>query len=145
MATEGLHLTRADNDRLGGKARMHTYLAEAPACAYHRELGWATCPLLHVLDGACPKFTKTMGELPRDPHRPEDVDTDGPDHWYDSGRYLIMSIGGESRWHFPGEEPETTSVDPQAQPAVTVPLPPAQLPTHFGGFPVATGGGGPWG
>jgi hypothetical protein len=94
MAIEGLHLTRADNDRLGGKARYHTYLAEAPACAHHRELGWATCPMLHVLDGTCPQFTKTMGELPRDPHRPEDVDTDAPDHWYDAGRYLIMSIGG---------------------------------------------------
>lgn len=94
MATEGLHLTKADNDRLGGKSRMHTYLAEAPACPYHRDLGWATCPLLHVLEGACPQFVKTMGELPRDPHRPEDVDTDGPDHWYDGGRYLIMSIGG---------------------------------------------------
>jgi hypothetical protein len=111
MATEGLHLTKADNDRLGGKARMHTYLAEAPACAYHRELGWATCPLLHVLDGACPQFTKTMGELPRDPHRPEDVDTDGPDHWYDSGRYLIMSIGGGPEFLIHPTEPKSLAVE----------------------------------
>lgn len=94
MATEGLWLTKADNDRLGGKARMHTYLAEAPACAHHRSLEWSTCPMLHVIEGACPKFVKTMGALTRDPHRPEDVDTDGPDHWYDAGRYLLMSIGG---------------------------------------------------
>jgi hypothetical protein len=93
MVTEGLALIKADNDRLGGKSRMHTYLAEAPACPVHREAGWVTCPLLHVFDGACPMFVKTMGTLSRDPHRPEDVDTDGPDHWYDSGRYLIMAIG----------------------------------------------------
>ena len=96
MATEGLALTKADNDRLGGKARMHTYLAEGPACAHHRSLDWDTCPMLHVLDGACPQFTKTMASLPRDPHRPEDVDTDAPDHWFDAARYLLMSIGGSA-------------------------------------------------
>lgn len=94
MALEGLHLTRADNDRLGGKSRLHTYLAEAPPCAHHREMGWATCPMLHILDGTCPQLVKTMGDLPRDPHRPEDVDTDAPDHWYDGARYLVMGIGG---------------------------------------------------
>lgn len=94
MATEGLTLTRADNDRLGGKSRFHTYLAEGPACPHHRQMGWATCPMLHVLDASCPKLVQTMSDLPRDPRRPEDVDTDAPDHWYDSARYLIMSIGG---------------------------------------------------
>lgn len=94
MATEGLALTKGDNDRLGGKARFHTYLREAPACAHHRALGWSTCPMLHVIDGACPKFVETMADLPRDPNRPEDVNTDAPDHWYDAGRYLLMSVGG---------------------------------------------------
>lgn len=94
MALEGLALSKADNDRLGGKARMHTYLAEAPACAHHRALGWATCPMLHVLDGAAPEFMRTMPDLPRDKNRPEDVDTDGEDHWYDACRYLALSIGG---------------------------------------------------
>lgn len=111
MATEGVHLAKADNDRLGGKARFHTYLAEAPACAHHRELGWVTCPLLHVIDGACPQFTKTMGELPRDPRRPEDVDTDGPDHWYDAGRYLIMSIGGGPQFPILDEAPTEPTAD----------------------------------
>lgn len=94
MATEGLVLTKGDNDRLGGKSRMHTYLSEAPACVHHRGLGWTTCPMLHVIDGACPKFVTTMADLPRDPNRPEDVDTDAFDHHYDASRYLIMSIGG---------------------------------------------------
>lgn len=140
MATEGLHLEKADNDRLGGKARFHTYLAEAPACAYHRDMGWATCPLLHVVDGACPQFAKTMGELTRDPRKPEDVDTDGPDHWYDAGRYLIMSIGGGSRFHFPAPEPTAPVLDPNA----TSPNRPAPSVPSIGGFPIMQGGS-PWG
>jgi hypothetical protein len=94
MALEGLPLTKADNDRLGGKARVHTYLTEGPACAYHRELGWSTCPMLHVLDGTCPDLMRTMASLPRDPRRPEDVDTHAADHWYDALRYLLMAVGG---------------------------------------------------
>lgn len=119
MATEGLTLTKADNDRLGGKSRMHTYLAEGPACAHHRELGWATCPMLHVLDGTCPQFAKTMASLPRDPHRPEDVDTDAPDHWYDAARYLLMSIGGSAEsWisHF-RRKAEAVGYQPAGTPA----------------------------
>lgn len=94
MGIEGLALSKADNDRLGGKARVHTYLALGPACTHHREQGLDLCPMLHILDGAAPELTKTMGTLPRDPKRPEDVDTDGPDHWYDALRYLVMQIGG---------------------------------------------------
>jgi hypothetical protein len=48
-----------------------------------------------------------MSELPRDPHRPEDVDTDGPDHWYDGARYLIMSIGGGAGFPLFDSDPET--------------------------------------
>lgn len=94
MIAEGLHLAKADNDRLGGKARMHTYLSMAPACAHHRALGLEMCPLLHVLDGTCPDLVRTMSDLPRDPTRPEDVDSGAEDHWYDAARYLVMDIGG---------------------------------------------------
>lgn len=93
FAIEGCPLKRADHDRFGGKQRIHSYLSEAPACAHHRALGWDTCPMLHVLDGLCPEFAKTMGSLPRDPHRPEDVLKCKTDHWYDAGRYAIQSIG----------------------------------------------------
>lgn len=107
MMTEGLALQKADNDRLGGKAKVHTYLAEAPACPVHREQGWDTCPLLHVLDGACPDFVTTMGTLPRDPNRPEDVDTDADDHWYDSYRYLVGQLGGGPQFPvFDDDEPD---------------------------------------
>lgn len=94
MLVAGLHLSKADNDRLSGKSRVHTYLAMGPACPHHRQQGMDVCPMLHVIDGACPGLVRTMGSLPRDPHRTEDVDTNAEDHWYDTLRYLLMSIGG---------------------------------------------------
>jgi len=95
--------------------------------------------MLHVIDGSCPQFVKTMGELPRDPNRPEDVDTDAPDHWYDAGRYLSMSIGGQVKFHFPEPEKTPGGLDPQAEPASTTLAPPPPTPPSYGGFPVATG------
>jgi hypothetical protein len=92
IALEGLALRKADNDRITGKARVHSYLSEGPACVYHRSLGWALCPMLHVFDG-CRDLLNTVGELPRDPNRIEDVNTDAPDHWYDALRYLLMAVG----------------------------------------------------
>lgn len=144
MLLEGLALQKADNDRLGGKSRMHTYLSEGPACPVHRELGWAMCPMLHVLDGACPEFVKTMGSLTRDPHRPEDVDTDGPDHWYDSSRYLIMTVGTESSWVFPSDQPAEVLNGP-LDPNATDPAHPAPVTVpNVGGFPILHGNS-PWG
>lgn len=142
MAVEGLALSRADNDRLGGKARFHSYLAEAPACPVHREQGWDTCPLLHVLDGSCPMLAATMPDLPRDSHRPEDVDTDAPDHWYDAARYLIMAIGGNARFHFPATAPSTPRLDPNAEGRYEPDRDRPQVPT-IGGFPILSGGN-PW-
>jgi hypothetical protein len=94
FALEGAPLRKADNDRFGGKQRIHQYLAEGPACAHHRALGWSTCPMLHVLDHSCPELMSTMENLPRDPRKPEDVDTKAKDHHYDALRYLLMDIGG---------------------------------------------------
>lgn len=134
MATEGLALTRGDNDRLGGKARMHTYLAEAPACPIHRDAGWDTCPLLHVLDGACPQFVTTMGDLPRDPHRPEDVDTDAPDHWYDAARYLLMGVGTGPQFPIFDPHPDPTAAGPVVAPQQTfVVIPNGQQPAWSSG------------
>lgn len=90
---EGVHLRPANNDRIGGWSRVHAYLAEAPACRHHREKGWETCPLLHVLDGAAPNLVRTLPALPRNPFRPEDVDTHSDDHVADALRYLLMELG----------------------------------------------------
>lgn len=144
MIMEGLALKKADNDRLGGKARVHTYLSQGPACPVHREQGLATCPMLHVLDGSCPKFVKTMAELTRDPHRPEDVDTDGPDHWYDAGRYLVMAVGTESSWVFPPDSPVDQldgPLDPNATNSAHAGR--VEVPS-IGGFPILYGDS-PWG
>lgn len=92
-AQHGVALVKADNNRLVGRARVHSYLREAPACAYHKAQGWDTCPQLHVLAGKAPDLCRTMPLLDNDPDHPEDVDTTGDDHWYDALRYLLMGIG----------------------------------------------------
>jgi hypothetical protein len=126
MIGEGLALRKADNDRLGGKSRWHSFLAEAPACGYHRALGWDTCPGVHILDGTCPELVRTLPNLPRDPNRPEDVDSDAEDHWYDAGRYLFMSIGGGPKFY----------IEPEPDPDAPVPLqgvPETAIGQPFGG------------
>lgn len=145
MALVGLALSKADNDRLGGKSRVHTYLANGVACAHHRALNWDACPMLHVLDGSAPGLMKTMASLPRDPRRPEDVDTNAPDHHYDGLRYLIMSLGVGAQFHFPEERKPPGGIEPLAEPAMSPLTPAPELPATFGGFPVAIGGGSPWG
>jgi hypothetical protein len=96
FAIAGVGLTKADNDRIGGKLRFHSYLSDAPACAYHRSLGVEMCPMLHVLEGTCPDLVQTLPNLVYDANRPEDVDTHGADHWYDATRYLLMAVGSPS-------------------------------------------------
>jgi hypothetical protein len=89
---EGVTLIKADNSRLTGKQRMHSFLADGPACGHHRAQGWDECPRLHVLDGTCPEFVRTLPLLPYDPRHPEDVDTAAEDHHYDAARYLLMTM-----------------------------------------------------
>jgi hypothetical protein len=89
---EGCAVEKALNDRLSGASRFHTYLAEGPACAHHRALGWSTCPMMHVFS-TMTDWIKTVPTLPRDPKRPEDVLTTAIDHLYDASRYCLMSIG----------------------------------------------------
>ena len=80
-------------ERVSGWQRVHSYLADGPACLYHREQGWATCPKLHVLDGAAPNLVRTLPALPYDPHRTEDVDTHAEDHAADALRYALINLG----------------------------------------------------
>lgn len=108
---EGCHLDKGDNDRLGGKQRFHTYLSMGPACAYHRSIGLDVCPMLHVIEGTCPDLLRTMENLPRDPHRREDVDSSAEDHWYDAARYLLMGIGGGSSFPVIDALPDEKEID----------------------------------
>ena len=92
----GVHLTPAGKgpgSRIAGWQRIHSYLAEAPACPHHREQGWDTCPMLHMFTGC----TNLWTELTSLPHaatgNPEDADTKAPDHAADALRYLVSGLG----------------------------------------------------
>lgn len=140
---QGAYLTQAGKgpgSRISGWQRVHSYLAEGPACPHHRALGWETCPRLHVF----PQAQNLIRTLPALPHatvgNPEDIDTKAEDHSGDSLRYLLINLGNEVRFHFP--EPPTAT--PELNPAATGTTPPAPLPQTIGGFPIMTGGD-PWG
>lgn len=75
-AAEGIRLTRADNDRLGGKRKINNILADLPD----------GLPGLQVFEN-CPHLIEQLSTLASDKRNPEDVDTDAEDHAYDTLRY----------------------------------------------------------
>lgn len=142
-ADEGVPLTAAGKgpgSRVIGWQRIHSYLAEAPACPHHRAQGWEKCPKLHVFR-TCSNLIRTLAALPHaTTGNPEDADTNSEDHAPDALRYLLTNLGTESRFHFPEDgEVSTTTLDPQATNphAIHAPVP------SIGGFPVLNGGD-PW-
>lgn len=142
-AENGAHLTAAGKgpgSRISGWQRVHSYLGEMPACSHHRELGWETCPRLHVF----PQAQNLIRTLPALPHatvgNPEDIDTKAEDHAGDSLRYLLANLGNEARFHFPEAEPALTTLEPMA----SNPVQPAPAVPSIGGFPILQGGS-PWG
>lgn len=72
----GVHLRKADNDRLTGKRRIHDALA-------YLEDG---IPQLQIFS-TCKNLIKTLPALPYDEVRVEDIDTAAEDHAYDALRY----------------------------------------------------------
>ena len=142
-AENGVALTPAGKGgRVAGWQRTHSFLADGPACAHHRALGWATCPLVHVFS-TCTELIRTLPALPHAPSGdPEDADTKAEDHAPDTLRYLLINLGNESRFHFPSPAAAPSGIDPTARPAIP-PAATTELPRTFGGFPVATGGS-PW-
>jgi len=82
MRAGGLSLaTRtADKDRINGWQRLRHWLRQSPDGSPWLQ----TSPL-------CTYFNRTLPSLVSDPHRPEDVDTDGEDHAADAARYFVMS------------------------------------------------------
>lgn len=95
-ADEGVHLTQAGKgagSRVIGWQRIHSYLAEAPACPHHRAQGWDTCPMLHVFS-TCTEWYMEVQNLPHATvGDPEDADTKAPDHLADATRYLLTNLG----------------------------------------------------
>jgi hypothetical protein len=81
-AEHGVPMQQASNDRLSGLARVREFLADGDD-----EDG---TPLLQVFS-TCRQLIKNLPALVRDPHRVEDIDTDGPDDEYDALRYGAMA------------------------------------------------------
>lgn len=79
-------VVKANNDRLAGVALVADKLRVR---ADHR-------PRLLVVD-TCRNLIRTLPVLVRDSRNPEDVDTHGEDHAYDSLRYGLMEIDGRHR------------------------------------------------
>jgi hypothetical protein len=106
-ADAGVFLTPAGKgpgSRVTRVRRTRTYLAEAPACAHHRALGWETCPLMHVFP-QCENLIRTLPTLPHaSKGDPEDVDTHAEDHAYDAMSYLLINIGGGPEFTILSEE-----------------------------------------
>lgn len=96
-AENGVHLTEAGKgpgSRITGWQRIHSYLAEAPACPHHRAQGWPTCPKLHIFI-TCPKLIYELKNLPHaTTGNPEDADPKAADHAADALRYLLINLGG---------------------------------------------------
>ncbi|MDJ0342278.1 phage terminase large subunit [Streptomyces sp. H10-C2] len=140
-AENGVPLTAAGKGgRVSGWQRFHSYLADGPACAHHRALGWDECPRLHVFS-TCTELIRTLPALPHAPSGdPEDADTKAEDHAPDAGRYLLINMGNEPRFHFPTPDPEAPVLDPSATGQHDTQR--LHVPT-IGGFPLLTGGD-PW-
>jgi hypothetical protein len=77
---EGVPLTKADNDRISGKRKIHRVL---------RPLADGRPGL--IIFRSCVNLIRTLPQLPLDERNPEDVDTGAEDHPYDTLRYLLSS------------------------------------------------------
>jgi hypothetical protein len=95
-AENGVYLTKAGKgagSRITGWQRIHSYMAEAPACPHHRANGWTTCPNIHIFR-TCTSLLAELRSLPyARTGNPEDADTKAPDHAMDGLRYLTVNLG----------------------------------------------------
>jgi len=113
-ADNGVHLTPAGKgpgSRIAGWQRIHTYLADGPACPHHRALGWDLCPMIHFFR----TLTKTWWELENLPHAvkgdPEDANSDAPDHLMDDLRYWLLNLGSGPEFVIPDEPPKSLAAE----------------------------------
>lgn len=78
-----LYLEKGNNNRVAGVATLHNWLSMAPDGKPY----W-------VMTENCLNTIRTLPLLTYDERKPDDVATDGDDHWYDSCRYFLSQI----RW-----------------------------------------------
>lgn len=131
--------SKGPGSRITGWQRIHSFLKEGPACLLHREMGWETCPMLHIFS-TCTKLIWELVNLPYATRgNVEDADQNAVDHACDALRYLLLNVGGGTRWHFPEQSENGHILDLHAR---------SPIPTHvevpnIGGFPIMTGSH-PW-
>jgi hypothetical protein len=104
----GRAVVKAHNDRLAGVALIADKLRVRPD-GLPRLLIYSTCRNL----------IRTLPALPRDPRRPEDVDTKAEDHAYDALRYLVNELERHNPPP-PGTPAERASDDKRHRPARTI-------------------------
>jgi hypothetical protein len=75
----GVTFQRGDNKRLAGWAQVRSRL-----------IGQDDVPMLYIF-ASCYDATRTFPAAQHDRHNPEDLDTEGEDHYLDSLRYACMS------------------------------------------------------
>jgi phage terminase large subunit len=85
-AANQVYLTKADNDRLGGKRKINTALGSLPDGR----------PGL-VIFTTCSNLVRTLPALPYDSVRVEDIDTRAEDHAYDALRYGLTNTSNQPR------------------------------------------------
>lgn len=85
FARAGVHFKRADNKRVSGAGALGGWDEMR-----QRIRGRNGIPMLYVFS-TCRDFIRTVPNLPHDPDRVEDIDTDSEDHVADEARYACMS------------------------------------------------------
>lgn len=110
-ADNAVHLTKAEKGgRVVGWQRVRSYLAEGPACHYHRAMGWDTCPMLHMFP-TCENLFMELRDLPHaDKGDPEDADTTARDHISDALRYFLTNLGTGPEFVIDETEPDHTGL-----------------------------------
>ena len=78
---EGVRISRASNDRIGGWSVVHDWLSLAPD----------GLPYLIITED-CHDLITTLPGLVHDENNVEDVDTTGNDHWADALRYMLKHV-----------------------------------------------------
>lgn len=118
-ADNGVHLTPAGKgpgSRVQGWQRIHSFLADAPACPHHRSLGETACPRLHIFSNVRHLWSE-LKNLPYDTAlgHTEDADPKASDHAADALRYLLTNIEGGTDW-LSTEIPPATGLPGAAKP-----------------------------
>ena len=85
-ADHGIYLTKGDNDRKGGLAKIRELMRPKPD----------GLPGLIILKN-CKNLIWQFENLPMSASKPEDVDTNFEDHAYDALRYMVTSIAGSEK------------------------------------------------